>query len=253
VHGRCFQVRFDKGVRLRGELRQASPDIERVCSAGFLSQMLQEHYSAGGTRPGLISRADMSAAGAPTGLTQAGKSNSKKARGHVLHMQRAVTVTREALGRQLTKAEQADVRKVAAANFRSLSPDSKHTVQTEAETLASQRHQLEEPVGAADATATYEAAGILWGVSSRASPLRQDVAEATIKRVCECDSVGGVTSYGPTSIRDVGPAVLAPQVRGHTYCRAGAGVFGHVTRNLGARPACEPASVDRRGAVQAGL
>ena len=46
--------------RLFARLRKASPskhpNLERVCSAGYCSEVLQEHYQAGGLHPSVVTR-----------------------------------------------------------------------------------------------------------------------------------------------------------------------------------------------------
>ena len=83
--------------RLIGLMQGASParcDISRALSAGFLSQVLQVHYSAGGISPSCIKRSDLVASGVPLrarGLSAAAKQQrAARVRGAVVAHNRAL-------------------------------------------------------------------------------------------------------------------------------------------------------------------
>ena len=83
--------------RLIGLMQGASParcDVSRALSAGFLSQVLQVHYSAGGISPSCIKRSDLIGAGVQLRVRSWSAAEKKQ---HAARVREAVSAHRCAL------------------------------------------------------------------------------------------------------------------------------------------------------------
>ena len=100
--------------RLFARLRKASPskhaNLERMCSAAYCSEVLQEHYQAGSLHPSVVTRQELVDEGAPIQAAQLRSTPMPtKARGHLIHMHKKLAKARQAAGGSLSKDEQVAV------------------------------------------------------------------------------------------------------------------------------------------------
>jgi len=173
-------------ARVRQSTPQTSPNIERVCAAGFLKELSLAHVKAGGTLPGVVFRSDLLAENTPIQAVR-GEALGKPAmaRGHITYMTHKLDEARGGMPRnKLPQAEQAAVRKAAMAEWRAMSPESAKVWVDRA------RDQAAVPDTPADEViepATFYDSDVLWGISSFSSPLSPSVLEEVV-----CDVSGKV-------------------------------------------------------------
>lgn len=165
------------------------PNLERLVSAGYLSQILRTHMQAGGRHPCSVARGDLVADDVPinAAASMPDRMESKR-RGHLLWMTEKCHAARLRKGASLTAAEQADTRREAMREWRGLDDE----VRREYNKRAILQDQLESPAVVPSEAYRDDR---LWCVGCKASVLRPEIAEASIKSLSGLSEIRGVSSY----------------------------------------------------------
>ena len=197
--------------RLLAEFIQAAPlkcpSVDRVCSAGYLTQWLREHLEFGGNNPKIVSREQLLEDGVPLQQSQA-RSQKRKTnpragewtRPHLLYANEEYV---KAKRRRETNKEPRHTRdeyqaliKKFSDDFSAMSIDAQRVWVRDAKLRSMElqygRDDLEN-------LTEFDRGNIPnWGLSSRDMPLSEEIAERVIKRECGIEEISGLTSISPS-------------------------------------------------------
>lgn len=185
VHGKVCSMHVERLFALiRQSVPDSSPSAERICSGGFLSQVLKQHRHAGGVAPGTFQRKDAIALGVPIrSNVQEACSQPKRARGHLTFINKQIREESAELARsggRMTRAQASARRRELGAEFRALSADEQKSLTDEAVAEAT-LHASRVSEEAALAEGGQYKADELWNIGVRSSPLCPDLARRLVQ------------------------------------------------------------------------
>jgi hypothetical protein len=178
------------------------PNLERLVSAGYLTQVLQQHRAAGGRHPGHTSRQDLIKAGVQI-VAAAPRPDRQptRSRGHLLLMNTRCQEAGKAKGEKLNRVEYHATRRAAMNEWRNdLGDDAHADWHRRARELAEGAAPPDDP----QPEPQYDSDS-LWGVGNLHSPLDAKMAEEVIKAKLGVEHVGqnGETSNATPNSRNL--------------------------------------------------
>ena len=171
-----------------------TPTVERVVAGGFLAQVRAVHEACGGESPVNITRQRLQSLGAPISASQRpAKQRGQKLRllgAHTLWLNRRQQAIKAEHGRRPRLEWLASLRELAA-EWAQMTPAEQAPFREEVDATRTRREFAgpkdevgEGPgISAEDRYASY-VGGRLWGLSSLAQPVRADVIEQQVRKLC---------------------------------------------------------------------